>query len=780
MKKKLLCINCLLSLIYLLIWITNLQADVTWEQVNVYGGQGKCMAISPVNPSLIYVGVAFRRLFKSEDGAATWTQTESNAGGPYCVVTHPTNVNIAFQGTGNGIWKTENGGKTWRRRLDTYPHIITALAIHPVNPDILYAAKIDGNNNSYVYRSHDNGENWELLGSPFPENATIQTLCVDKRSYVFAGFTKGGYHSYSNEGELYYSMNNGTAWQTVADVSGKAIKKVIYDLGTDRMYLTTQDDGVYRGTDNGANWDRITTKNMYAITVDPNDSNVLYGASGINQSPYKVYKDINYGEGGWNTTISTPEAGIEEAYVSIVIDPTDSNIMYILEGSEDALYKSTDAGKTWTKSVYGLTGLSVVHGIKDQNSDRVYICGTEHIYYSDDDGDTWTWLHQGGALTSGSLTLHPTDSKVMFLKSAGVLSKSTDTGKSFTEVASYMDDPDGYQPGKDIIFRTDNPDIIYMGKYVNYEQTEVPGYHLYKSIDCGMTFNTMTAVETCSIRSIAIHPTNPDILFLSSGELGDDDTHLAPGGGEGIYISNDGGKIWRNVGIIDEDGCGLCAERILIDTETPNVMYIVSYNEGSSSKQLWKSTDGGDSWVRLRPTVDGGEYSEGIVDIKYRSPSLYVATGSSVLVSDDQGETWVYLKSGQGIHSIFAGSIYMSDEEGLWKYNYVPGSSFRSTLRNVIVFPNPYRPGSGTIYDNPPLFGKGIVFSGLTAKADIKIFNIAGELISELHKTGQYGRYLWDTRNEKGKEIASGVYIYLITNPDNSSQKARGRFAIIR
>ena len=100
-------------------------------------------------------------------------------------------------------------------------------------------------------------------------------------------------------------------------------------------------------------------------------------------------------------------------------------------------------------------------------------------------------------------------------------------------------------------------------------------------------------------------------------------------------------------------------------------------------------------------------------------------------------------------------------------------------LDNVKVYPNPYKPGSGTIYDNPSP-GEGIVFSNLTANANIKIFNIAGELVAEFNETDSDGMYLWNTRNSNGEKIASGVYIYFITNPADNKQKARGRIVIIR
>jgi hypothetical protein len=99
-------------------------------------------------------------------------------------------------------------------------------------------------------------------------------------------------------------------------------------------------------------------------------------------------------------------------------------------------------------------------------------------------------------------------------------------------------------------------------------------------------------------------------------------------------------------------------------------------------------------------------------------------------------------------------------------------------LGNVHVYPNPYRPNSNSIYNDSPL-GRGIVFAGLPARAQIKIFTITGELVKELKETTSDGILLWDTLTADGHHTASGVYIYLITSQDAPGSKKTGRFAII-
>jgi len=90
-------------------------------------------------------------------------------------------------------------------------------------------------------------------------------------------------------------------------------------------------------------------------------------------------------------------------------------------------------------------------------------------------------------------------------------------------------------------------------------------------------------------------------------------------------------------------------------------------------------------------------------------------------------------------------------------------------LSNIRVYPNPFKPHKGHLE---------ISFDHLTARATIKIYDIAGELVRTIEETDGDGLATWDARNEKGKEIASGVYIYLVT--DKEGHNTTGKLAIIR
>jgi hypothetical protein len=101
-----------------------------------------------------------------------------------------------------------------------------------------------------------------------------------------------------------------------------------------------------------------------------------------------------------------------------------------------------------------------------------------------------------------------------------------------------------------------------------------------------------------------------------------------------------------------------------------------------------------------------------------------------------------------------------------------------ASLSSVLVYPNPYKPGSGTVYSDPSL-GGGVAFAGLTGRVTLKIFTAAGELVRQIDQQDGLGVILWDTTTANGNKAASGVYLYLINSPE-TGETSKGKFSIIR
>jgi hypothetical protein len=102
-----------------------------------------------------------------------------------------------------------------------------------------------------------------------------------------------------------------------------------------------------------------------------------------------------------------------------------------------------------------------------------------------------------------------------------------------------------------------------------------------------------------------------------------------------------------------------------------------------------------------------------------------------------------------------------------------------SNVGKVKVYPNPYKPGSGGLFDDQPE-GHGVVFTGLTDTARIQIVSVTGELVWEYTGGTSRAQILWDTRNRHGQLVGSGVYVYTVHDESTGELLRRSKFAIIR
>jgi len=201
--------------------------------------------------------------------------------------------------------------------------------------------------------------------------------------------------------------------------------------------------------------------------------------------------------------------------------------------------------------------------------------------------------------------------------------------------------------------------------------------HLWKTENHGLTYEVLfDDEEVYSIGDITVAPSDPDILYLGSGEANNSRSTYW---GNGVYKSTDAGESWTNIGLPESHHIG----RILIHPTDPNTVYVAALGHLYSENQergLYKTTDGGSRWEQvLAPEVEGKTI--GVVDVAMdptNSDVLYAATfdkvrlpftydlggpGSRVYKSTDGGDNWEMLTNGlpQGVLGRIGISIYLRD-----------------------------------------------------------------------------------------------------------------------
>jgi photosystem II stability/assembly factor-like uncharacterized protein len=174
--------------------------------------------------------------------------------------------------------------------------------------------------------------------------------------------------------------------------------------------------------------------------------------------------------------------------------------------------------------------------------------------------------------------------------------KTTNNGTTFTPIFDEYNHSIG-----DIALAPSNPNIIYVGTgEPNNRQSASFGDGVYKSTDAGKTWTHVGLRETQSIGRIRVHPTNPDIAWVAAvGHL------FGPNDERGVFMTTDGGKTWNKTLYINQD---TGATDLTVDPTNPNLLFASTYERrrlswgfvgGGPGSGIHQSTDGGKTWKRV-------------------------------------------------------------------------------------------------------------------------------------------------------------------------------------
>jgi len=177
----------------------------------------------------------------------------------------------------------------------------------------------------------------------------------------------------------------------------------------------------------------------------------------------------------------------------------------------------------------------------------------------------------------------------------------------------------------DIAIHPTNPNVVYVGTgEPNNRQTSSFGDGIYKTTDGGKTFTNIGLRETQTIARIVIDPKSPETVYVASpGHL------FGPNPERGIFKTTDGGKTWDKIKFIDND-TGFTD--IAIDHSNPNILYAASYqrrrsgccfNGGGPGSAVWKTTDAGKTWTKLTGNgLPPGTYGRIAIDVSRSNPNV--------------------------------------------------------------------------------------------------------------------------------------------------------------
>lgn len=622
----------------LLVAVQTGAANALWVPVGPGGGEVRSLVIAPSNPNVLYAGTQGGGIFKSVNGAATWTSASRGLAGfaVYALAVHPRNPEIVYAGSlGGGVFKSVDGGAHWAPSGSGIPTTsVFSLAIDPRNPSIVWA----GTFGRGMFKSTDGGAHW-LPANRTLRQAAVRSIAIHPRnpSIVYIAVEAGprlGVFKTTDGGATWRAVNNGLP----AFDNGFGVFSVALDpRSPDTVYAEPIGEGVYRSTNGGASWSPIQMAG-FPVVVGP--GSVLWTGPSLK----------SYDQG--NTVIQTrwSDAWGAEA---LAVDPRNPDVVYaghVFGG----ISKTVDGGNTWQKRNEGFWASTVRSlAVAPGSPSTVYASAwAQGLYRSRNGGATWraTGPREVEVL---ELTPDPTNPSTLYGVVDQRLAKSTDRGTTWQDLP--VPNPD-CQVVLDLAVDPVDPANLYIAG------TERSGRcpelcRTLRSTDGGESWTCMGV----GLQEIEIDPRDPSILYGFGNRLSkstDHGVHWTPAGeglpdtllslaiapsapstlyagtlDQGVYKSTDGGATWQrtSAGLPNAHVASL-----VVDPRDASVVYaglVDLYRESNPSPGIatrsigvYRSTDGGVRWTRFSQGLPPGLFN-GLLEIDPEDPdTLYAGT----------------------------------------------------------------------------------------------------------------------------------------------------------
>jgi photosystem II stability/assembly factor-like uncharacterized protein len=603
------------------------------------GGLGYDIRIHPTSSMTMFVTDNPSGVNKSYDGGATWVQRNTGITtrtGPtsdeipiFSLTIDPSNPNIVWVGTqyAKGIYRSTDGGETWQKR----DHGVTEgneisfrnFGIHPTNSNIVFGgaeiytgsmAQEFDQTKGKIYKTTDGGQNWRAVWSG---DNLVRFILFDYNNpqvmYASTGiFDREAWNDQTDPGAgvgILKSTDGGETWLPINNgipaAGGNRFLGFLEMHPTNPHILfaaagnnTWGNGGIFRTTNGGANWTKVLSDDIFTmVVISPSNPNVVYAGSAV-----AIYRSDNGGD-TWQKLWKQTEGcwgppGIRAGVpIGAVVDPSDPMTIFV-NNYQGGNFKSTDGGQTWVNASQGYTGakLTDVAVIRDSPA-RVYAIGRSGPFRSSDGGESWAGLAYSPAVFAEwyAVAVNPSNPQEVLISDefGGVILKSTDGGSSWSKVFDF--DHSGCTGGvqwcldgfKALAYAPSNPRIVYAG--LSAGRRTIDGgfparasYGMYKSTNGGdawVQINTGLPTSPGSllnIHTVAVGPTNPDIVYIGTWK-------------NGVYRTTDGGGSWMpmNNGLTSAD-----VRSLAIGPNNPQVIY-AGLGEG---KGVFKTTTAGSQW----------------------------------------------------------------------------------------------------------------------------------------------------------------------------------------
>jgi len=627
--------------------------------------------------------------------------------------------------TGGGVWKTNDAGTTWKNISDGFftTGSVGAIAVSESEPNIVYVGMGEhaprGVMTSYgdgVFKSHDGGKTWKKLG--LEKTVHIARIVIHPRNpdIVFVA-AQGALHGPSSERGIYKSTNGGATWKKVLYVNDlTGCSELSMDMNNPTVLYATMwhhqrlpwkvisggpGSGVYKSTDAGETWEKIENGlpkelGKMAISVSRANSDKVYllAESDTEKELGGLFVSTNAGK-SWSR-ISDDHRLVQRAwyYIEVFADPVNENIVYVM--SAPAL-RSQDGGRTW-ENIYGPHGDYHDLWINPKNNKNMVIADDGGAGISFNFGETFSTQSN---MPTAQFYRISTDNAFPYRIYAGQQDNSTVRIQSIA-LGSYGISQENWTSSAGgesafLAFDPDKPDEVMGGSYlgtidllypdaragtnvmaapIQYLGRETknmkyrfnwnapiiwskhePGtfYHgaqyLLRTRDKGLTWEEaspdLTRNEKDKQGKGGGPYTNEAVGAENYGTLSyviespKEKGVIWTGSDDGlVYLTRDGGKTWNNV---TPKGLAECLiNAIDISAHDNGTAYIATtrYKFNDFTPAIYKTTDYGKTWVNISKGIPYGAYTRVVREDPAQRGLLFAGTETGLYISSNGGNSW--------------------------------------------------------------------------------------------------------------------------------------------
>ncbi len=671
------------------------------------GGRSVAVAGVSAQPLVYYFGATGGGVWKTVDGGVNWESVSDGqpfgTGSVGAIEVSQSDPNVIYVGMGescirgnvshgDGVYKSVDAGKTWKRvGLEDSRHI-GRVRIHPRNPEIAYVAALGHifgpHDQRGVYRTRDGGKSWErVLFKSSKAGAVDLAIDPTNPNNLYAAIWEAKRTPYSLESGgadsgLWRSTDGGDTWTDISRRPGLPkgtlgrIGVTVSGASGERLWaiIEAEDGGVFRSDNGGESWIRVNDgRNLRQrawyythIFADPQNAETVYVLN------VGFYKSVDGGR--TYTTINVPHSDNHDLW----IDPR--NPLRMINANDGGANVTTDGGRNWSE--------------QDQATAQFYRVALDqdfpyHVYGAQQDNSTVRiasrttgfgitirdWDETAGS-ESGWVQPHPRDSQIVFGGNYGGYLTRLDhrTGQE-RDINVWPNNPMGwgaegmkyrFQWNFPILFSPHDPNLLYTAgnilfKTTNEGQTWVP-------ISPDLTRNDKTrlgpsggpitkdntSVEYyCTIFALAESPVRQGVIWAGS------DDGL-------VHVTRDGGAKWEKV----SDNIKGLPEWIQINSIEASpfdagTAYVAAtmYKSDDNRPYLFKTNDYGKTWKKIVTGIPETAFTRVIREDPNRRGLLYAGTETGIYLSFNDGESWQSLQLNLPVVPITDLAIHKRDKD---------------------------------------------------------------------------------------------------------------------